>query len=111
MPITIYDAAVARAAKEGKPTPETMGDFDALGLPMLGGCQICGACIAAYNACPSTTGYLMCSSGCIGDRGFRSAESFEGWSAWQEEESRGDDDDDSGDDWNEEEHERATEQA
>lgn len=44
-----------------------------MGLEILGGCEVCGASIAAYNACPSQTGYWRCSSGCIADEGYASA--------------------------------------
>lgn len=44
-------------------------DYVAANLPMLGGCQGCAASIAAFNAYPSTTGFLQCAD-CIGDRGY-----------------------------------------
>lgn len=49
----------------------TMGDFEAVGLPMIGGCVRCGACIAAYNASPTSTGYLACTNGCADDIGYK----------------------------------------
>ena len=52
----------------------TGSDFEEAGLPMLGGCEVCHASIAAYNACPSTSGYIRCASGCIGDSGWTSVE-------------------------------------
>jgi hypothetical protein len=82
--VTILECAIARGAKE---TPEggmTLGAIEATGLPFMGGCQRCGACIAAYNACPSTTGYLMCAEGCIGDEGFPTAKAFDAWCAYQD---------------------------
>jgi|GEM_PF-3033727 len=42
---------------------------DYAGLPMLGGCEICGATIAPYNAYPSRSGYWRCAQ-CIGDTGW-----------------------------------------
>jgi hypothetical protein len=40
----------------------------------MGGCDCCGACIGAYNACPSKSGYLRCANECIGDSGWESVE-------------------------------------
>lgn len=69
-PITILELAEFILGK-----PATNGqDFEDAGLPMLGGCEQCGATIAAYNACPSKTGYLRCQDGCIGDFGYYSVE-------------------------------------
>jgi hypothetical protein len=51
-----------------------MQAFIDVGLPMLGGCACCEACIAAYNACPSKSGHLKCADSCIGDDGFDSVE-------------------------------------
>jgi hypothetical protein len=82
--VTVWDVALARGLKENDDGGVTMGQFDAVGLPMLGGCHRCGACIAAYNACPTTTGYLAC-VGCVGDgEGFPTAKAFEAWTAWQD---------------------------
>lgn len=60
-PVTILDVAKFMGAKE----PFTLGTFEDLELPFFGGCQVCHATIAAYNACPSRNGYLRCASGCI----------------------------------------------
>ena len=46
------------------------GDFDEANLAILGGCEICGASIAAYNGCPSKTGFWRCLHGCIADQGW-----------------------------------------
>lgn len=73
-PVTILDLAVFRGAQESESGGFTMGAIESTGLPFMGGCARCGACIAAYNACPSRCGYLMCSSGCIGDDGWDSVE-------------------------------------
>ena len=78
-PITILDIALAKGAN---PDHLTMGEFDRLGLPMMGGCQTCGATIAAYDASPSTTGYLQCAKGCIGDRGFPTVKAYDAWCAY-----------------------------
>ncbi len=77
--VTLLQVAEARGITEGPNGGYTLGSFDRVGLPMLGGCKECGACIAAYNACPSRTGYLMCANGCIGDRGFPTVKAFEAW--------------------------------
>ncbi len=73
-PVTIMDLAKFRGVKESETGGITMGAFYDVGLDMMGGCQRCGACIAAYNACPSKTGYWMCASGCIGSEGFDTVE-------------------------------------
>lgn len=76
MPITIHDLAVHRGAKpndEGCFTEET---YARLGFAIVGGCEVCGACIAAYNAYPSKSGYWRCGD-CIGDLGFESPEEFD----------------------------------
>ena len=74
--ITILELAKFRGlvSRDHESDSYSMGDFDRVGLPMLGGCQRCEACIAAYNAAPSKTGYLMCASGCIGDDGYETAQ-------------------------------------
>ncbi len=68
-PLTILDLAYFI---ENIPEGDGVGGevFDRLGLPIIGGCQACGATVAAYNACPSTTGYLRCREGCISDLGW-----------------------------------------
>lgn len=67
MPITVLDLAVYRLGEA--PERMTGADFEKAGLPIFGGCQHCEASIAAYNAYPSTTGYLRCAD-CIGDLGW-----------------------------------------
>lgn len=37
----------------------TLGDFDILDLPMMGGCSGCGASIAAFNSHFGKNGYLI----------------------------------------------------
>lgn len=69
MPITILDLARHRGAQEIDGSISG-GEFDKVGLPMLGGCEVCGATVAAYNAAPSKTGYLRCVNGCIADLGW-----------------------------------------
>lgn len=83
-PVTILDVAKARGVQEGE-HGISGGEFDRVGLPMMGGCEVCGATVAAYNACPSTTGYLRCRSGCIYEDGFATVEAFEAWAATEDE--------------------------
>jgi hypothetical protein len=66
--ITVLELAVFRGLQEDGGI--TMGAVEKLGLPFMGGCAACGACIACYNASPSKIGYLMCSNSCIGDQGY-----------------------------------------
>ncbi len=77
-PVTILDCAVARGAKPDEDGNFTMGDIEAVGLPFFGGCQVCHASVACYNAYPSKTNYLRCRS-CIGDLGFATTDEFEEW--------------------------------
>ena len=77
--VTILDCAVARGAKADEESGNfTMGDIEAVGLPFFGGCQLCHASIACYNAYPSKTNYLRCRA-CIGDLGFATTGEFEEW--------------------------------
>ena len=59
--LTIYDLAVHCGYKEGEPWPDD--------LPIMGGCADCEASLGAFNAYPSTTGYLLCRD-CLDGRGF-----------------------------------------
>jgi len=74
MAITILDLAKFRGVKESEDGSITMGAMEEVDLPFMGGCGMCGACIAAYNASPSKSGYLKCTNGCIGDDGWDSVE-------------------------------------
>jgi hypothetical protein len=74
MAITVLELAVFRGAKEDQDGSMSMGEVEKTGLPFMGGCGRCGACVAAYNASPSTLGYLMCSRDCIGEDGFDTVE-------------------------------------
>jgi hypothetical protein len=72
--ITVLELAVFRGAKESETGGFTMGEFDRVRLPMLGGCSVCGASIAAYNAAPSRSGVLKCAEGCIDADGFETVQ-------------------------------------
>jgi hypothetical protein len=72
MPITILDYV---KSVTGEKTIYTVEDFATAGVDTLGGCQICGATLAPYNAYPSTSGYWRCAD-CIGDSGFTTIEKF-----------------------------------
>lgn len=72
MPVTIHELAVEVHKRRGDDIPdhEFSGHFyfDA-GYNMLGGCELCGATLAAYNAHPSRSGWWRCGD-CIGDDGY-----------------------------------------
>jgi len=73
MAITILDLAIYRGAK-----PDAQGNYDGaelarVGLPILAGCEVCGATLSAANAAPSMSGYTRCASSCIGGAGWDSA--------------------------------------
>jgi hypothetical protein len=69
-PVTILELAEHRGAKQDEHGGINGAEFERVGLPIMGGCQVCGATVAAYNACPSKSGYLRCANGCIGGDGF-----------------------------------------
>jgi hypothetical protein len=64
--ITILDLAKHRGLKADEDGALSMGAFADVGLAMLGGCAICGASIAAYNAYPTKHGFWMCKD-CVCD--------------------------------------------
>lgn len=69
-PVTVMQLASHRLGREA-----TNGaDYEQAGMAMLGGCELCHASIAAYNACPSKSGYLRCANGCIGPDGWDDVE-------------------------------------
>lgn len=72
MPITILDYVTA---KVGDKDSYTGSDHFDHGVDMLGGCEICGATLASYNAYPSTSGYWRCAH-CIGDSGYLTVAHF-----------------------------------
>jgi hypothetical protein len=76
--VTCLDVALARGARRDENGAITGSEFDRVGIPLFGGCLTCGASIAAYNAYPTTTGYLRC-AGCVesaGD-GYETVRAFE----------------------------------
>ncbi len=74
MAITVLDLALFRGAKLDDSGSISLGAIEDTGLPGMGGCVRCGASIAAYNAAPTTTGYLACAHGCAEGIGFASTE-------------------------------------
>lgn len=67
-PVTILDLAVHRGVEsENGNIPAS--EFYRVNLDFIGGCCICHATIAAYNAYPSKSGYWKCGD-CIGDDGW-----------------------------------------
>lgn len=76
--ITIHELAEYRMRQAGTleegQTTFSAADYYAAGLDILGGCEICSASIAAYNACPSRSGFWRCWNGCIGDDGYKTVE-------------------------------------
>lgn len=71
--ITILELAEHRGLKRDEQGRSNMGDFWDVGLDLMGGCEICHASIAAYNAYPSKSGYWRCAD-CICDDGWESVE-------------------------------------
>jgi len=69
MPITILELAKHRLGRDAI----TGQDFAEAKLPMLGGCEVCHASIACYNACPSQSGMIRCTD-CIGEYGWETVE-------------------------------------
>ena len=72
MPITILD--YVKSVVGDKPL-YTAEDCLRSGVDILGGCQLCAATIACYNAYPSTSGYWRCAD-CIGDTGYATVADF-----------------------------------
>ncbi len=91
--VTTLDCAVARGAKPDEDGNFTMGDVQAVGLPFFGGCEICHASIACYNAYPSKSNYLRCRS-CIGNAGFATTDEFEAWCKRFDRDTEANDDED-----------------
>lgn len=82
--VTVLACAIARGAQpspvedpNGAPGPiYSAAEFERVGFAIVGGCNVCHATIAAYNAYPAKTGYWHCED-CIGALGFESVEEFE----------------------------------
>ena len=70
--ITILD--YVRAVTGDKPS-YTGEDHQNAGVGILGGCEICFATIASYNAYPARSGFWRCGD-CIGDDGYPTVEEF-----------------------------------
>jgi hypothetical protein len=70
MSVTILELALHRGASSDTDGGVDGAEFEKVGLQIMGGCQVCGATLAAYNGCPSKSGYWRCRSGCIGDDGY-----------------------------------------
>ena len=75
-PLTILDIAKAKGVKADANGGINAGAIMNLGLPFMGGCEICGASIACYNAYPSRTGYLRCKDD-IENLGFATVKEFD----------------------------------
>lgn len=74
MPITFLDLAVHRGAKRQEDQTGINGaEFERVGLQIMGGCEVCGASLAAYNGYPAKSGYWRCSHD-IGNEGFETVE-------------------------------------
>lgn len=88
MAITILDLAKHRGVEQQPDGTITGQAFEDVGLPFLGGCQRCGASIAAYNMYPSRTGYVQCSH-CIDEEiGFTTCEEAEAFLAADQDEEK-----------------------
>jgi hypothetical protein len=69
-PVTIQQLASHILGRQAS----TGADYQEAKLPMMGGCEVCHATVAAYNSCPSKTGYIRCQHGCIADMGYETVE-------------------------------------
>ena len=76
---TILDIAIARGAKEDDNGGINGAEFERVGLPLMGGCQVCNATIAAYNSYPGTNGFLVGSCCVEGIEVFETVDAFETW--------------------------------
>jgi hypothetical protein len=63
--ITILDLAIHRGAEPDEEGCYSAAEIHRTGLPFMGGCELCGATIAAYNAAPSKSGFLRCAKECV----------------------------------------------
>lgn len=72
--ITVLELAIHRGAKADAEGGMSFAEIERVGLPGIGGCEVCEATIAAYNASPCRTGYLRCTNTCVGGQGFETVE-------------------------------------
>lgn len=83
-PPTILDIAKARGVEEDENGGINGAEFARVGLPLMGGCQVCNATIAAYNAYPGINGYLV-GSCCVEEvEVFETIAAFENWMGEEE---------------------------
>src|SRR5689334_11326594 len=72
MSITIHDLALFRGIEEAD-GGFSGGEYLRVKLPFMGGCEVCHATLAPYNAYPSKSGMLRCAE-CILDSGYETVE-------------------------------------
>lgn len=70
-PVTILDYV---RSVTGKDRPSGVDHYRA-GVDILGGCEICHATIASYNAYPCRSGWWRCAD-CIADLGYATVGEF-----------------------------------
>jgi hypothetical protein len=75
--ITILDVAIAHGARADAAGGYSGAEFARLGLPMLAGCQRCGAALAAYNAYPTRSGFTGCAECTSPEDGFSTVSRFD----------------------------------
>jgi hypothetical protein len=69
MPVTIMQLAESVVGHEAVRRDE----YEEIGLPVFGGCELCHAPLGYFNAHPSRSGYIRCRD-CISDLGWESVE-------------------------------------
>lgn len=72
--ITVLELAIHLGAKEDSEGGVSFAEIQRVGLSAMGGCEVCGATIAAYNASPCKTGFLRCTSSCTNGHGYETVE-------------------------------------
>lgn len=77
MAITVHEIAEARGVKSDGDGGSSIQDYADVGLSMMGGCHVCAAMIAVYNAYPGRNGYWHCADCIEGDGGYETVEEFE----------------------------------
>lgn len=82
-PITILDVAVSRGAKPCESGGYSGLELERVGFEIFGGCEVCEASIAAFNAHPTLTGFWRCSR-CVSDVGFETVEQYEEFESFVE---------------------------